>query len=41
VIGGRGAFLFTARNQAAITDVLARKFLRDVALAPPAPLSAP
>lgn len=32
VIGGRGAFLITARDPGAITDVLARKFLRDVAL---------
>jgi Ca-activated chloride channel homolog len=41
VIGGRGAFLFTARDKSAITSVLARKFLRDVALATPNPLSAP
>jgi len=40
VIGGRGAFLFTARDKAAIIDVLARKFLRDVAMAIPASLSA-
>ena len=35
VIGGRGAFLVTARDKSAITNVLARKFLRDVALATP------
>lgn len=35
VIGGRGAFLITVRDKSAITDVLARKFLRDVALAAP------
>lgn len=35
VIGGRGAFLFTARDKRAITDVLARKFLRDIALNAP------
>lgn len=41
VIGGRGAFLFTVRDTSAITQVLARKFLRDVALAIPGALSAP
>ena len=35
VIGGRGAFLISVRDKSAITDVLARKFLRDVALAAP------
>jgi len=35
VIGGRGAFLITVEDQSAITGVLARKFLRDVALSAP------
>ena len=35
VIGGHGAFLISARDPSAITDVLARKFLRDVALTDP------
>ncbi len=39
VIGGPGAFLFSAGDKGAITQVLARKFLRDVALA--GSLSAP
>lgn len=41
VIGGRGAFLFTVRDKSAITNVLARKFLRDVAMTLPSALSAP
>jgi len=35
VIGGRGAFLVTVKDKSAITSVLARKFLRDVALSAP------
>jgi hypothetical protein len=35
VIGGPGAFVITARDKSAITNVLARKFLRDVALSVP------
>ena len=35
VIGGPGAFVITARDKSAITTVLARKFLRDVALSSP------
>lgn len=35
VIGGRGAFLITVEDKRAITGVLARKFLRDVALSAP------
>jgi hypothetical protein len=41
VIGGPGAFLITARDNGSITEALARKFLRDVALAIPGALSAP
>ena len=41
VIGGPGAFIITVADKGAITNVLARKFLRDVALATPGVPSAP
>ena len=41
VIGGPGAFLITARDKSAITSMLARKFLRDVAMTTPGALSPP
>lgn len=41
VIGGRGAFLLTAEDPSAIAGILARKFLRDVALGDSGPPQRP